>query len=148
MTEARFHFSPMTPAAIAEYSAWFTDPELARRLEAPTGAWIAYVAARPRPAAWAVFSGAELVGHLQVEFLEGRRCSIAIAVKPSCRRQGLSVAILAEFLEAVVPDQQVIEAEVEEDNIASIRAAEKAGFVRVSAKPDADGFIEFELHRD
>jgi RimJ/RimL family protein N-acetyltransferase len=147
MTEARFHFSPMTPATIAEYGTWFTDRELARRLEAPTEAWIAYVTAGPRPTAWAVSVGAELIGHIQVEFLEDRRCSILIAVNPSRRRQGLSAAILAEFLEAAIPDQQVIEAGVEQDNIASIRAAEKVGFVRVSAKPDPDGFIAFELNR-
>jgi RimJ/RimL family protein N-acetyltransferase len=147
MTAARFRFSPMTPETIAEYSTWFTDRELARRLVAPTEAWIAYVTAGPRPAAWAVSAGEELVGHIQVEFLKDRRCSILIAVKPSRRRQGLSAAILAEFLEAIIPDQQVIEAGIEQDNIASIRAAEKVGFVRVSAKPDADGFIEFELNR-
>jgi RimJ/RimL family protein N-acetyltransferase len=148
MTDARFRFSPMTPATIAEYSTWFTDPELARRLGAPTEAWIAYVTAGPRPAAWAVYAGEELVGHIQVEFYEDRRCSILIAVKPSRRGQRLSATILAEFIEFVVPDQQVIEAGIEQDNIASIRAAEKVGFTRVSAKPDADGFIAFELHRN
>ena len=147
MTNARFHFSPMTPAAIAEYGTWFTDPELARRLGEPTEAWIAHVTAGPRPAAWAVSAGAELVGHIQVEFYKDRRCSLLIAVKPLRRGQGLSAPILAEFLEAIVPDQQVIEAEIEEDNIASSRAFEKIGFVRVSAKPDADGFIAFELNR-
>jgi RimJ/RimL family protein N-acetyltransferase len=147
MTDARFHFSPMTRAAIAEYSTWFADPELARRLEQPTEAWIAYVTAGAQPTAWAVSAGAELVGHIQVEFYKERRCSIVIAVKPSRRGQGLSATILAEFLDAVLPDQQVIEAEIEQDNIASIRAVEKVGFVRVSAKPDVDGFISFELNR-
>jgi RimJ/RimL family protein N-acetyltransferase len=148
MTEPHFRFSPMTPPTIAEYSTWFTDPELARRLGAPTEAWIAYVTAGPRPAAWAVYAGDEFVGHIQVEFYEHRRCSILIAVKPSCRGQGLSAAILAAFIESVVPDQRVIEAGIEQDNIASIRAAEKAGFTRVSAQPDADGFIAFELYRN
>ena len=147
MTE-RFRFSPMTPAEIAEYSTWFADPELARRLGAPTEAWIAYVTAGPRPAAWAVYAGEELAGHIQVEFYEDRRCSILIAVKPSRRGQGLSAAILAEFIGSVVPDQQVIEAGIEQDNVASIRTAEKAGFTRVSTKPDADGFIAFELCRN
>jgi RimJ/RimL family protein N-acetyltransferase len=144
-TTARFHFSPAMPTAIAEFSTWFADPELARRLEAPTEAWMAHVSASSRLAAWTVSSGAELVGYVQVEFYDDRRCSIAMAMKPSRRRQGLSTAMLTGFLETVIPDQQIVEAEIEQDNIAAIRAAEKAGFVRISAKPDADGFIAFEF---
>src|ERR1700716_2648789 len=70
MSEGRFDFSPMNSADIEAYRSWFSDPELARRLSEPSEAWIAYVAAAPRPAAWSVAEQGELVAHIQLEYLE------------------------------------------------------------------------------
>jgi RimJ/RimL family protein N-acetyltransferase len=147
MSEGRFDFSPMNSADIEAYRSWFSDPELARRLSEPSEAWIAYVAAAPRPAAWSVTEQGELAAHIQVEYLENGHCSVAIAIKPALRSRHLSTEIMSRFIETTLAGQEVVEARVEQDNIASIRVLEKLGFSRVSAEPDADAFLGFELRR-
>ena len=141
------------PEHYAEYVSWFTDPELSHHLGPMDQAWLDSVLSQPESAGvtWAVFRGIELVAVVETVFdLEHRLPAgiMAIAVKPSLRRQGIGTTVLHQIL-SLHKSQGIDEhvTYVSMHNAGGRRCLEKAGFVAVTTKPDERGYIELRHHQ-
>ena len=132
-----------------EYSSWFSDPELNRRLGPMDDAWLEAVTTMPRSAGvtWAVFRDTSLVAVVETMFdPEGHRPTAitAVAVKPALRRQGIGMAALEKVL--LIDRSQGMKdhiAFVSHRNEAAQSLLKKAGFVKSSDIPDEHDLFEF-----
>lgn len=78
----------------------------------------------------------------------GNCCNISVNVNPNARNQGVGTASLrlaAEFLRNAGMDEVL--AEIKADNVHSLRAFEKAGFVRFESTTRQTDSGEVTLHR-
>src|SRR5690242_10925250 len=114
-----------------EYAAWFSDPELNRYLGPMDQEWLEAVLSEPESAGttWAVFRGAELVADVETVFDPENRLPagiMAIATKPSLRRQGIGATVLQMIL-SLHKKKGIIEhvAYISVNNRAAQRCAEK-----------------------
>ncbi|MDX2193836.1 MAG: GNAT family N-acetyltransferase [Gemmatimonadales bacterium] len=138
-------FDPLCAADLPTIAAWWTDPWLRRRLEAPTTEWLEYVEETDGVQAWVVREGDEAVAVIQFEAdSEWTTATFDIAVCPTARGRGIGVRAITALLDR--PDVRGlarIEVDVEHDNVAARRTVEKAGFVLARARPDAEGFVAY-----
>ncbi|TQF40093.1 hypothetical protein UNPF46_11560 [Bradyrhizobium sp. UNPF46] len=135
-------FHPMTRIEVKQYLNWFTDPVISARMFRPTETWVGYVLDGERPLAWVAYVGNAMVGHIQVEYYPEDVCSIALAVDPSLKRQGLGAKVLTKFVREYLSSLRV-EAFIEADNVASRKTFEKAGFRQTTSAPDEDGMLKY-----
>ena len=77
---------------------WFRDPELNRRISAPTEQWFQYVTAGAGNRAWLVYEGFLPVGLVQLDTGSDQTGSISLAVNPYLRARGYGRRILSAFL--------------------------------------------------
>jgi UDP-2,4-diacetamido-2,4,6-trideoxy-beta-L-altropyranose hydrolase len=103
---------PVTPD---EHAAWF-----ARQVDDPARLfWIAEQMGRP-------------AGQVRVD-VTGSEGTVSIAVAPEQRRRGIGTSILQAMLSEIVhhPEVRTLTALAHSDNVASVRAFERAGFRHV-----------------
>lgn len=125
------------------YAKWFSDPELNRRVSAPTEQWLRHVNTEGN-FAWLVYEGPEAVGQVQLDTCSDQTGSVDLVVNPALRGRGYGSRILANFLsrdEAACLRE--IEAWIEADNAASLRCFQKAGFAAQRSEPDENGLIVY-----
>lgn len=135
-----------------EYASWFVDPELNRHLGPMDQDWLDAVLSEPESegVTWAVFRDAEMVAVVEIFFDPRDPLSAfitALATKPNLRRHGIGIAVLQMIL-SYYKHKGILKhvAYISIDNEAGQRCAEKAGFVKVTSKPDEQGYIELQ-HR-
>lgn len=126
------------------YASWFDDPELRRRIEAPTPAWFRYITEEPDVLAWMVYDGDQPVGVMQVDIKPELIAYFGFETNPALRRRGYGRRMLRALAQILDPARvrQLI-GEVETDNTASIGCMLSAGFALRSPEPDADGFLTY-----
>ena len=127
------------------YLAWFNDAELSRRISI-TPTWFEYVTQTPGVFSWMIFR--DQMPAAEVSFSEQPFPSLAIAMNPILRGQGLCASVIRLVLDLpeLRPFDQIY-GFIEPDNSASLRCVEKAGFSRISDTPDDDGMFEFVFTR-
>lgn len=133
----------------ATYKAWFTDPELERRLGPLDDEWLAAVLSKRASdgATWLVLDGDAPVAVVETS-LHPTDSSLAaiteLAVKPELRGRGIGMAVLQEVL-ALRRREGRLEhlAYIREDNGTARRCFERSRFVPVTLTPNGEGFLEF-----
>ena len=134
-------FTPIDEEGLAIYGSWFSDDELRHRIEPPTRRWFDYVRHTPGCFAWLVHEEDIPVALVQLDTDSGGNGSVALVVRPDLRRRGYGTRVLRALLQRPeVLALGCVEAEVEVDNLAGIRCAEAAGFVRQGPEADGEGF--------
>ncbi len=96
-----------------------------------------------------VYAGERVDGPMITEASDAPTGSIAFAVNPARRGQGLGRAMIAALLDR--PELQAVElleAGVDPENMASRRCLEAAGFRLVSEAPDFEGMLYYRAWRD
>lgn len=78
----------------------------------------------------------EVAGYLRYD-LVGDIYDIAIAIFPKFHKKGVGSCLLQQTLSKVQKEGRKIQAEVQKDNIASIRFFEKHGFIRLREKDNS-----------
>jgi RimJ/RimL family protein N-acetyltransferase len=138
-----FSFVPMDEHGMQILSSWFADPLLKRWYQPPTQQWFEYVRHAPGVFAWMVYENDAPVGHIQMDIQEGMGF-IGFLVNPELLRRGIGKRMLTEFLN--LPEAKSagrIIAEVEEENVASIRCLLSVGFTHDTVVSKDPGFIRF-----
>jgi RimJ/RimL family protein N-acetyltransferase len=129
---------------VSIYAAWFEDAELRKRLSLPDDNWLNYITSGSNAQAWLCYDEGQAVAHIQLDTEEDKSGSIALAVKPSLRGQGIGTKVLREFVASpLIAHLDYLEAGIEEDNLASQRVFSKAGFVLRGTGADEEGFLHF-----
>ena len=83
-----------------------------------------------------------------VATIEAPAAAIAYVVDPSCRGRGYASAMITRLMvQAELRDVALFAAGAEPDNIASVRAMEKAGFHPLETAPDFEGIVYFVWQR-
>ena len=127
------------------YLAWFNDAELSRRISI-TPTWFEYVTQTPGVFSWMIFR--DQMPAAEVSFSEQPFPSLAIAMNPILRGQGLCASVIRLVLD--LPELRRFEkifGAIEPDNFASLNCVLKAGFSRTSDGLDEDGLIEVVFSR-
>ena len=139
-----FDFIPIDETGLKEYESWFSDSELRRRIELPTGDWFRYVRNEPGVHAWMIHEAGIPVGHVQLDVSSDQIGSFSIVVKPQLRAGGLCTRIVRALLtHPKVLRLRRLEAGVEHDNIPAQRCLRAAGFAQDGVDPDNEGFLAF-----
>ncbi len=142
MSDLDFQF--LNRAGLALLADWFRDPELTRRISAPTEQWFQHVTAKAGNGAWLVYEGPLPVGLVQLDTCPDQTGSIALAVNPRLRSCGYGKRILSAFLRGAAAQRlDHIEACIEADNFASLRCFQAAGFRASSSEPDRYGLVTY-----
>jgi L-amino acid N-acyltransferase YncA len=135
-------------AAYLAYTQWFTDQDTAHWVQPPTRQWFAYVSDTDGVYAWGIYKEDELIGVVQIDRTEAGTGAICIVVNGRYRRQGLGRLILASILaQPEVKDLRKISAEIDPENLASLRCFSAAGFVQACAEPNEDGMLVFVYNK-
>ena len=97
---------------------------------------------------WAAIHEGQMVGYLEVyywgEELDQVNASIKIAVKPGLEGQGFGFSLLNTFLQEKAHQLQVIQANIDETNTASINLFQRFGFERVEPWSSCTAFRLFQ----
>jgi RimJ/RimL family protein N-acetyltransferase len=136
---------------IRTMTAWFDDAELRRRLGGylPLDQWYAAVCRLPEHLLWMADDGSVCVGHIAFEIDQEEQSWVAVVVNPSLRGRGYCVRLWRALLaQSEVARVRVFRAEVEQDNVASLRCLAAAGFVPDHSAHTEPGFIAFRYERD
>ncbi len=142
MSELSFHL--LDQAGLTLFAAWFTDPELSRRVSTPTEQWFHYVTADAGNFAWLVYVDQQPVGFIQLDTYPDQTGSIGLAVNPSLRSRGYGKRILSAFLlHESAQRLGKIEACIEADNAASLRCFQASGFTALNLEPNGDGLVTY-----
>lgn len=142
---------PFAVEDLAEYSSWFTDPELDRYLGPIDDAWREAMVSGGEvegDETWAVLRDGKLVAVVDALIDTNDRSSYiitSVAAKPALRGQGIGPAALQHVLD-LHERRGIVKhtAKVRVGNTAGRRCAEKAGFVPVRSGPDEHGYIELQ----
>jgi RimJ/RimL family protein N-acetyltransferase len=95
-----------------------------------------------------VYGGEGPGGPITPETIDASTGSIAFAVDPAHRRQGLATAMIRALIEQpALTAVQLFEAGVEPDNHDSRRALDAAGFRPRSRRPDVEGMLYWRARR-
>jgi RimJ/RimL family protein N-acetyltransferase len=130
--------------AYLAYAEWFSDQETTPWAQPPTRQWFTYVSNTDGVYAWGAYETGELVGVVQIDRTGDGTGSICIVVNPQYRKQGLGKLILSLVLDQPeVRRMRMITAEIDPENLASLRCFSAAGFVQVRAEPNEDGMLVF-----
>ncbi len=141
-------FKPADNAALLLLQDWFTDPILRRWYCPPTPAWFEYVINDPNVFCWLAYENDSPIGLIQLD-IENDRGSIGYLVNPELRRRGFGKRMIVEFLQcAQIPPIKRIIAEMEEENVASVRCAITAGFSKDYDPPSEKGFVRLSISLD
>lgn len=141
-------FKPVDNAAFLLLQDWFKGPTLRRWYCPPTAAWFEYVINDPNVYCWLAYENDSPIGLIQLDVANDTG-SIGYLVKPELRRQGIGKRMISEFLrcDQIPPIKRVV-AEVEEENVASVRCAIAAGFGKDCDPPSEKGFVRLSVSLD
>jgi L-amino acid N-acyltransferase YncA len=135
-------------AAYATYAQWFLDQDTIHWVQPPTKQWFTYVSNTDGVYAWGAYKADELVGVVQIDRTEDDAGAICIVVNGRYRRQGLGRLILASILDQPeIRDLRKISAEIDPENLASLRCFSAAGFIQACAEPNEEGMLAFVYNR-
>lgn len=101
-------------------------------------AWFVKYRANPNNLCWVVVVNDEVAGYCRVD-----EALVSIAVDERFKGQGLGKLLLAEAVNQSKSRWPIIKAEVQTDNIASIKLFEKVGFHQTEV---VKGYIHLEFH--
>jgi GNAT superfamily N-acetyltransferase len=83
---------------------------------------------------WAAQVGDRLICWCTAEYMSGDRCGIGIATHPDFRQKGVATAVTVRFIQSCLDKGLQPHWECDQENLSSVRVAEKAGFTRVAAE--------------
>jgi RimJ/RimL family protein N-acetyltransferase len=135
-------FRRATQADIDLHETWFLDPELARRLSAPTPEWRAFLASGAQTVWVSVDADDCPLAVFILEKDDAGAAWLAFAIEPSQRGKGLMTAILRAFVAGPGADFARLIGEVELDNAASIALLRRCGFAEIPGA--GEGLLRFE----
>lgn len=140
-------FIPLTPEYTQELSEWHKDKELSRRYGGPE--WpqriFELMEKDKNRTCWLAMEAGNLVGYVDFEVDPKEQiASVGLVVNPTLRGIGYGKSILLAMLQAqFVEGLQEIRGGIEEDNVASIKCFQGAGFEQLNDKPDHEGCYTF-----
>jgi RimJ/RimL family protein N-acetyltransferase len=142
-TLADITLTPLDETALPILDFWLRDDELRERLSGmlPIQRWYRYVRMVPDYFAWMAYHSGIPVGMINAEMYPDQTASIGLLVNPQLRSQGYGKRILMTAL--TYPEfarLQLVEADIEIDNVASLRCFRSVGFVDQRRYTDDDGF--------
>jgi L-amino acid N-acyltransferase YncA len=131
-----FQFQPLDEAGIQIYRSWFEDAITRKRISYPDEIWVNYVQHSDHVYVWTIWQAADCVGVLQAD-VENNLAYFVLTMNPAFRGRGYCKKIIQTFVELEeMQTVRVFEAQIEKDNIASLKCHAAAGFKQVSEDED------------
>ncbi|WP_274364748.1 GNAT family N-acetyltransferase [Paenibacillus thermotolerans] len=123
---------------------WFKDPEVLKRLtgKQPLRQWFQNVQQSSNYWAWMVTQEGQPVGQIAIEIYSDRTAALSLLTHPQLRSQGYGKRMLEQLLlRPELAEAVSIKANIEPDNIASVKCFTKAGFTEQGT--DEYGYLVF-----
>lgn len=131
-----FLFQPLDNEGIKIYQSWFADETTRRRISFPDAIWANYVLHTPNVYCWTIWKDANCVGVLQTDIIEAVAYFVLI-INPAFRGQGYCKPIIETFTQLEsMQAVEMFEAQIEKDNLHSIKCHTAAGFVQTGGDAD------------
>lgn len=125
-----FLFQPIDNEGIKIYQSWFDDETTRRRISYPDTVWTNYVLNTPNVYCWRIWENADCVGVLQADIIESVAYFVLV-MNPTFRGKGYCKFIINTFVQLpAMQHVEVFEAQIEKDNIVSLKCHAAAGFAQ------------------
>lgn len=147
MTETIIEFVPLEESHLEEIRLWHQDPTLSSRYGGSDWPDKMLELARKDDNRHCLIAGDgdRIIGYVDFEIDPAKSLGwIGLVVAPSVRGTGYGTRLLTSFKSSKLAGSvSELRAGIEEDNLASIKCFEKAGFRQLGAGPDEEGCLIF-----